>query len=130
MRKIILDTNFLLVPYQFKVDVFSEIRRICDFRYELCIIDKTIDELKKIIEEQKGKNKMAAKLAILLLKSKDVKIIKSKSAESVDDIILDHAGKDTVVATQDAELKRKLKKKCSGIIVLKNKTHLALLYSI
>ncbi|MBW2991754.1 hypothetical protein KY345_00870 [Candidatus Woesearchaeota archaeon] len=31
MRKIILDTNFLLIPGQFKIDIFSEIRRICDF---------------------------------------------------------------------------------------------------
>ena len=42
--KIILDTNFLMIPSMFKVDIFSEIERICDFKYELCIVDKTLDE--------------------------------------------------------------------------------------
>ena len=46
MAKIILDTNFLMIPAQFNVDIFSEIHRICDFKYELYIIDKTIDELR------------------------------------------------------------------------------------
>ena len=45
MKKIILDTNFLLIPAQFNVDIFSEIERICDFQYQLCIVDKTLSEL-------------------------------------------------------------------------------------
>lgn len=46
-RKVILDTNFLLIPGQFKVNVFAEIERVMDVPYHLCIIDKTVDELKK-----------------------------------------------------------------------------------
>ena len=70
MKKIILDTNFLLIPSQSKVDIFAEIDKICMFKYELCIVDKTIDELNNIIEKQKGKHKAAAKLALQLIKSK------------------------------------------------------------
>ena len=74
-KKIILDTNFLLIPAQFKVDIFSEIVRIADFSYELFIIDKTLDELKKITETQKVKDRFAANLALQLLKAKNVKRI-------------------------------------------------------
>ena len=46
MKKIILDTNFLLIPAQFKVDIFDEIDRIMIEKYQLFVLDKTIDELK------------------------------------------------------------------------------------
>ena len=55
MKKIILDTNFLLIPSQFNVDIFTEIDRICLFKYKLCVLDETINELNSIIEKQKGK---------------------------------------------------------------------------
>ena len=70
MKKILLDTNFLLIPSQFKVDIFSELERICIFNYKLYVLDKTVDELKYIIEKQKGKHKEAAKIGLQLLKLK------------------------------------------------------------
>ena len=30
MKKILLDTNFLLIPFQFNVDIFAEINRIAN----------------------------------------------------------------------------------------------------
>ena len=127
MKKIILDTNFLLIPYQFKVDIFSEIERIADFKYELCVIDKTIDELKKIIEKQKGKDRKAAILGLIMLEQKGAKLIKTKEKKDVDTLILNTAKKGYIVATQDAELKRKLKKAGISHIVLKGKSHLELI---
>ena len=56
MEKILLDTNFLLIPSQFKVDIFSEIKRICNFSYKLYVLDKSVGELNYIIENQKGIN--------------------------------------------------------------------------
>ena len=108
---------------QFKVDIFSELKRICDFPYELFIIDKTINELESIIEEQKGKHKAAAKLALAIIKNKKIKKIKTKEG-TVDELILGIADKDTVVATQDMELKRKLRKKRVSLIVLRQKKYL------
>jgi rRNA-processing protein FCF1 len=127
MKRIILDTNFLLIPYQFKVDIFSEIERICSFKYKLCVMDKTLDELDKIVKEQKGKNRHAAMLGVMLLAQKGAVKIKSKK-KKVDDAIVEEASKgDCIVATQDAELKRKLKKKGISLIVLKQKSHLGLI---
>ena len=125
IKKIIIDTNFLLIPYQFKVDIFSEIRRICDFNYEICIIDETIDELRKIMM-MPGRDKLGAVLALQLLPHHKVKKILTKKDKSVDDLIVDTAGKDTLVATQDAELKRRLKKNKIRLIVMRQKKYLAL----
>lgn len=125
MKKIIIDTNFLMAVSQFKVDIFSEIKRISDFKYELCIIDKTINELESIIEKQKGKNKAAAKLALTIIKNKKLKKIKTP-AGTVDDLIVKISNKDTIVATQDMELKRKLREKHVPMIVLRQKKYLVI----
>lgn len=121
--RIILDTNFLLIPAQFKVDIFSEIKRIADFKYHLYVLDKTLDELKKIEKEQRGKHKAAAKLALALLKNKKVKVIKTTSENYVDDLLVEYSKKGAIIATQDLGLKRRLKKPC---IFLRQKKYLAL----
>ena len=123
MKKIILDTNFLLIPAQFRVDIFSEIKRIADFPYQLCILDKTIDELKTIQKNQKGKNKTAAKLALQLIKKKKIKQIKTTQNLLVDDLLVQFSKKGAVIATQDLGLKRRLKK---PYIILRQKKYLAL----
>lgn len=128
MKKIIIDTNFLLMPYQLKVDIYSEINRIMMESYKLCIIDKTIDELKKIIDEQKGKHRRAAMLGLMMINQKSITRLKAKKSK-VDDSIIAEAkkSKDYIVATQDAELKWKLKKNGTSLIILKSKNHLELI---
>jgi len=123
MKKVILDTNFLLIPGQFKVDIFSEIKRIIDDTYELCIIDGTLTELNDITDKaKKGSDKRAAKLALSLIDSKKFKQIKSDKI--VDDAILQQ--KNVIVATQDAELVKKLHKKGVKTIGLRKKSYLIL----
>ena len=122
MREILLDTNFLLIPYQFKVDIFTQINKIATFKYGLFILDKTLEELKKIVSEQKGKDKDAAKIALKLIALKNIEVIKTKSNEKTDDIILELSSKeDFIVATQDKELKAKLKQKNVPLMVLRQK---------
>ena len=127
MKKILLDTNFLLAVYQFKVDIFSEIDRICNFNYELCVLDKTIGELKNIMGKQKGKHKEAARIALQLLKLKNAREIKASSKKNTDDAILDCAIKEGyLVATQHKDLKRKLINHGIEVIVLRKKKFLAI----
>ncbi len=49
MKKVILDTNFLLIPIQEKVDVFDRVNSVIDEKYELCVVEKTIEELNSLI---------------------------------------------------------------------------------
>ena len=127
MKKIILDTNFLLIPAQFKLDIFSEISNICNFKYKLYILDKTMNELSNIIEKQKGKSREAAKLAIKLIKLKKISIMKTKEKLFVDDLILKKANKqEFIVATQDRILKKQLKIKGIPLVVLRQKKRLIL----
>ncbi len=127
MKKVIIDTNFLIVPYKFKVDIFSEFERICDFNYKLYIFEQSINELKVIMENQSGKNKKAAQFALKLIKLKNIKIIKSGGNKEVDSLILQGVNKNTIIATQDTKLKKELLKKGSAVIILRQKKYLQLL---
>ena len=126
MKNIIIDTNFLMIPIQFMVDIFSEFNRICNFNYKLSIYEQSIRELKKIIEEQSGKNKKAAQFALKLVKLKDIGIIESEKAH-VDTLILNNLGKDTIIATQDIHLRKELLKKGASVIILRQKKYLQLI---
>lgn len=125
MKKIILDTNFLLIPFQFKVDIFDELQRVCDFNYSLYIIDKTIDELNNVTNTaKKASDRLAAKLALSLIKAKDINIIYTAKDKSVDDLILGYVKGDEIVATQDKLLKERLTAKDIKLIVLRQKKYL------
>ena len=126
MKNIIIDTNFLMIPLQFRVDIFSEFNRICNFNYKLFIFEQSISELKNIIEKQTGKSKKAAQFTLKLIKLKNIDIIKS-SQEDVDSLILNNLDKDTIIATQDILLKKELLKKGASVIILRQKKYLQLI---
>ncbi|MAG16248.1 nucleotide-binding protein [Candidatus Woesearchaeota archaeon] len=125
--KIILDTNFLLIPVQFNVDIFSEIDRICNFNYQLVVVPETISELKKIINSRRrsGKEKKAAKMAIQFIKKFKVRITGNygKVFKRADEAIMDIADNKSFVATQDKALRKMLKGRC-GLIILRQKQYL------
>lgn len=122
MKRIILDTNFLMISYQFKVDIFEEINRIMEENYELIVFDKMIEELERI-SGSKGRDAVAARIALELIKKKEVKII-SINEKTVDNAIIDATDKNTIVATNDKILKEKLKNKNIKTIYLRNKKYL------
>ena len=132
--KIYIDTNFLLIPEQFGIDIFTEIDKICDFSYELYVLEGTIKELERIAERKKvsGKDKMAAKLGLMLIKklekTKHLKIAREPHSKNVDDLLfsLAKASDDMIIATADAELKRQLKTVNCKLITLHKKSHLVL----
>jgi len=128
MKQIIIDTNFLLIPAQFRVDIFSEIDRLMHESYELCILEGTIDELNKITEKQSGKDKKAAALALQLIASKKVKHLKTEKNLNIDKLIVEQAkNPDSIIATQDMALKRVLKRNNAHLIILRKKQYLELI---
>ena len=124
-EKILLDTNFLMLPFQLKVDIFSELNRICNFSFDLFILDKSVDELKSIIEKKNGRQKDEAKLALALLEKNPIKIIRTNQKGHTDDIIV--GMEDFIVATRDLPLMSRLRKKGIKVITLRQKNHLIIL---
>ncbi len=128
MKKIIIDTNFLMIPVQFNVDVFSEIERLFGENYKLFIIDKTIDELKKLMTIKGNKNKIAAKIGLSFIEKFNITQIISDKKDYVDNAIINECLKDKelIVATNDIALKNRLKKKEIHYLELRQKNYLTL----
>lgn len=115
---IILDTDFLVNSIKYKVDVVSQIKE--NFPDDkIGIIDKTLDELKKV-------NNPDAKAAIHLVKLKEMEIIKTKKDKIVDDLILEKVKENDIVGTQDRNLKRRLKENNIKSITIRQKKYISL----
>ena len=125
MKHVLLDTSFLVSCTQWKIDFFTELHRICDFNFEVAILDRTMEELDNVIAKG-GKEGLAAKLAKTILMTKRVVILPTTERKHVDKLLLEKAGEDYIVATQDLELKRLLKKKNQPVITIRQKAHLML----
>jgi uncharacterized protein len=126
--KIFLDTNFLLIPAQFRVDIFQEIDRIITQKYDLIIIPQIIEELNKIAKESK-KHESEARIALELAKKCQILEISPsiQGIGEVDEIILQSAiNYNWIVATNDAALRKKLRSHQIPTITLRNKAHLTL----
>jgi hypothetical protein len=114
--KVILDTNFLLAPFQFRVDIFAELERILDVKYDLHVTDGVISELQ-------GLRTMDAKGALSLVKGLPRIAAEGKD---VDEALLALASKNTIICTNDKILIEKLKSKGAPVIYLRQKKHLVL----
>lgn len=126
MRRVFLDTNFVLKVIEWKVDLFGELRRVLDFKYDVVILDMVKSELEKY-RSLGGLKKTQGNVALLALKKNDVKIMRTEKKGYTDTVIVEKAKKGDVVCTQDQELKRRLKEKSIPVIVIKNKSYLELI---
>lgn len=111
--KVILDTNFLVIPEEKKIDIFEEIKKK---------EPKTkFITLKAVEEELKKMNTKASKIGRELLKKKEIKVIDTGKDEHTDDLILEYANKEkTAVATNDKELKKRCIERDIPVIYLRS----------
>lgn len=107
MKKVIIDTNVWMELSERKFDLFGELGRVLDFKFEICVLSGTIIELEKIILEQRGRFKSAAKLALALIKAKGLKVLRSEES-SVDEELVGYSQQGNLVLTQDIVLKKRL----------------------
>lgn len=122
MKKVLLDTNFLLIPFQFKIDIRKQIEELLEEPHELVVPSGVVSELKKLGKGH-GKEGASARFAIKLLGLMDVK--KVRSTGHVDDWIAGYARKEgAVVCTNDVGLRHKLKNGGVKMIVLRSRARL------
>lgn len=122
MKKILLDTNFLIDLFRFKIGM-EEIGNLLTEPYEFFIPTSVIKELKKI-SMSKGNDSKYAKLALRLAEGNRMKTI--ESIKMADKAIVDLADKDTLVATNDMELRKTLKRLRIKTIYLRGRKYLGI----
>ncbi len=111
-QRIIIDTNALMAISELSIDLFSAIELCSDFPYDLSVLQGTIRELEEIFQTQRGKFRVAAKLALHVLGERIKKGVVEVLVEDgvVDDILVKHSRCGDIILTQDVALKKRLKR--------------------
>jgi rRNA-processing protein FCF1 len=105
-NKVVLDTNMLLAIGELKIDVFSGIEEEIG-KTEFFVPEEVIQELKKLKEENKTKKKNAV-IAEKLIEKKCIILNKGEN-KNADEKMMELAGKGFIIATNDKELRKKIK---------------------
>jgi len=136
---IVIDANFILLPFQFKIDYLYEIDASLEGKTIFIVYKQIIDELeaKKIREPEARKFHMNFKAGLLYLEKNNEKYninykqnIKLKD-ETTDNFLLKSClelksiSKKVFLATNDAELRRKANKMEVSTIFLRQKKYLS-----
>ncbi len=125
VTKVLLDSNFLFVPSQFKLDVFDWLDRLLNHKYYPIILSPTYDEMVILSEKSSPRMRQHALMALELAEKCKRVQVEQKAAESHDDVIV-RVAKDwnCFVATNDRELRKRLRNINIPVIYLREKSRL------
>jgi len=122
--KVVLDSNFLITPIEYHIDIFDQIPRVLGRKTELIIPTAVYKELKRIM---KTANRKRASLALTLAKKCRIVETPTEKGEDVDDVIIRLAQSwKTPVATNDRELRERLRAIGIPVISMRGKGRLEL----
>jgi len=122
--KVILDSNFLMIPFQFNLDVFQEIEYILQRKVDFIVPSLVKSELTGI-STRGGEGAAEASLALQLASRCRVVEVALNPGETVDDAIVKASQKlGAVVATTDIELKKRLRDVNIPVVYLRDKSKL------
>jgi len=121
---VLIDTNGFMIPVQFGIDIFSELRRLGFSQF--LTVSAVVFELERLTKAAKGNDKIAARVALQL--SEKCQVIDNllglpsfnKVSKYADDVITAAAVKYSLaVLTNDAGLRQKLIKNKVRVISMR-----------
>ena len=123
---VLLDSNFLLVPILFRIDIFEEIPRIVERRVKFILLKPVHEEMKRLAKSGRPKVRREMSSALELSKGKcQIMEFKASNGEAVDELLMRAAEKlGCPVATNDTILRRTLKERGIPVIYLRQKSRL------
>ncbi|MFX0104308.1 MAG: PIN domain-containing protein [Candidatus Hodarchaeota archaeon] len=137
---IVIDSNFILLPFQFKIDFFNEIRLKIEGKLKFIIFQQVLNEL----ESKRKRDPKATDFARFLdsglsylERNKDaynIEILENckENNETTDDFLirmlkdLKKESQNVYLATNDSDLRKKVKKEGISIIFLRQKKYLSI----
>jgi len=116
---VLFDTNLLMAAFERPVDVIRRVEELLEAKIEPIILKAQLQELEKIaLSEKRWKASRMARAVLDYVRFK-FKVIEG-CGESVDDAIVEAAKREgCIVATNDRELRRRLRSIGLGVIYMK-----------
>jgi hypothetical protein len=120
--KVLLDSNALFVPLQFKIDIFEELKTLLEINVDPVVLSPVLKELKMLANGGTEKTRKEASFALVL--AKKCKLVDYDS-ESADDALVRAASEwGCPVFTNDKMLKKRLRDINVPVIYVRQKSRL------
>jgi len=122
---VILDSNFLFIPLKFGVDIFEELQRLTGGLVRCVVPSPVVEELRRLRRDAKPSLRKEIDFALTLAERCEKVDVPAEAGEAVDDALI-HLAKRwrCPVATNDAELRRKLRAEGIPVIYLRQRAYL------
>ena len=114
-----------MMSAQFHIDVVSELEQILP-SCKLLVPTAVVKELSRIKNRSKGKNRIAASIALKIATSSPIEVLEmeQQQGESVDNSLLRLSKKSRLLCTNDRELRIKAREKNINVIFLRQRRYL------
>ena len=123
--RILVDTNFLLIPVRFKVDIFTVSADAVNDLTEFYVSSRVLDEIQRL--KEKAKSSFVKELRLAEAFAGLCTFIVDPSDDEVDDSLVRLALREgMVLGTTDSELRRKARAAGVKVIYLRQKSYLVL----
>jgi len=123
--RVILDSNALFVPLQFKIDIFEGLKRLLSMNFELVLLSPVKRELERLAEKGSPKMRRTASYALKLAAKCKLVDVHEKTAMYADDIIVKTAQEwKSPVFTNDRQLRKRLRDINVPVIYVRQKSRL------
>jgi len=123
--KVILDSNALFVPFQFKIDVFSDLKQLLNRRFELILLSPVKRELEALAKKGSPKIRKHASYALKLAEKCTYVEVYVPASALTDDVLVKIAEEwKAAVFTNDRQLKKRLRDISVPVIYVRQKSRL------
>jgi hypothetical protein len=124
--KVLLDANALMMPAQFQLDLFDEIRSILG-GFEPVVLSSVMSELEGL-SHNKGRDGAAARCGLVLGKECSIADSRELESKSVDAQVIEYAAQTgSIVVTNDRRIRDALFTRGIGVISMRKQKKLELL---
>ncbi len=123
--KVILDSNALFVPFQFKIDIFDGLEQLLERSHKLILISPVKRELEALAKKGSPKMRKTALYALKLAEKCSYVEVDAPASALADDIIVEIAKEwKSPVFTNDRQLKKRLRDISVPVIYVRQKSRL------
>jgi rRNA-processing protein FCF1 len=123
--KVILDSNALFVPFQFKIDIFDCLEQLLERNLELILLSPIKRELETLAKKGSPKMRKNASYALNIAEKCRYVEVNAPASMLTDDVIVKIAEEwKTPVFTNDRQLKKRLRDISVPVIYVRQKSRL------
>ncbi len=123
--KVILDSNALFVPLQFKIDIFDSLEQLLKRSFELILLSPIKREIEALAKKSSAKTRKNALFALRLAEKCSYVEVDTPASVLADDVIVEIAGEwKSPVFTNDRQLRKRLRDISVPVIYVRQKSRL------